>query len=246
MKLRWFKNLASTRDFLFSLALVSGQVVALSTLASCGWFASTDGFEQYKGKLPDKSFVVLDDKDKKVTFKEGFSKDNYPRPVQIVDVKSPLDKTYMESAFASLAVLADRFDIDLQNPIPRIDESQSLDFLYNAAFRRGYRVFVLPSYLHGITFKQYYLKNKAAFEKEKDFLFVGVDYKFDKDLVKPGHSVTLNFKTEESSFVVGYAAARYIAERYSDPDERVMSAFAGVPYRGATDYTFGFLEGIKY
>lgn len=228
------------------MALLSGQAVLFSSFVSCGLFASTDSFEVYKGKMPDKSFVDDNDKIPTQNFKSGFDKTNYPRPVQIVDGKNLLDKTYMESTFAALAVLSEKFGIDLQNPILKTSDSQSMDFLYNTAFKRGYRVFLLPSFRHQTIFERYYQNNKKLFEKEKNLLFVGVDFEFDDGIIKPGSAVSLNFKTEESSFVIGYAVAHYLAEKYSDPTERVISAFAGVPFRGATDYVFGFLEGVKY
>lgn len=194
--------------------------------------------------MPDKEFVMGYETLEKGELGRGFTKDNYPKPLLIVDQAQALDKSFMESSFAALSMISQNIGIGLYHPVKTQSQSK-LEETYYDAFKRGYRVFVLPSFIHGSYINEFWKKNRKELKAAGDLLFLGIDHTYSDDVDK-GYGVTLNFKTYECAYVVGYAAAAYLAQKYDDPEERVISVFGGIAYRGVTDFVFGFLEGIKH
>lgn len=173
----------------------------------------------------------------------GFTKEDYPKAVQIVDVPGLFDGGFQESTFSAQAAISEMLGIDLFHPV-FVNLSNAIPQL-QSAFKRGYRIFLFPSFALGTVASEFYRNNKAELEAEKNLLFLGIDNLFQEGLFRKGTAVTANFRTDEASFVAGYAAAAYLANKYDDPEERVVYTFGGVMYRGVTDFVFGFIEGVK-
>lgn len=62
------------------------------------------------------------------------------------------------------------------------------------------------------------------------------------ELKNAGHLITLNFRPQESSYVLGWAAADYISEIYKDKAK--VNTFGGGSSDGVTNFNNGFLQAI--
>ncbi|AXE60901.1 ABC transporter xylose-binding lipoprotein [[Mycoplasma] phocae] len=118
-------------------------------------------------------------------------------------------------------------------------------------------VWVLTGFQHSYLFKNWLLnangRNLDALANS-NAVVVGVDWILDKltpeqqEKLK-GKIITLNYKTEESGWIAGYAAADFLAKKYPDASDRAkrgIATFGGHPGKGVTDFITGFLGGIKH
>ncbi|WP_215738454.1 BMP family ABC transporter substrate-binding protein [Mesomycoplasma hyorhinis] len=118
-------------------------------------------------------------------------------------------------------------------------------------------VWILTGFQQGIEFPSF-LKQKAPDGKtyaellsDKNVIIIAVDWDLsneDKNLIKPGHFISLLYKTEEAGYIAGYAASKFLAYKFpSDETKRTISPFGGGHGAGVTDFIAGFLAGIaKY
>lgn len=119
---------------------------------------------------------------------------------------------------------------------------------YTNALLKNYNVWVLIGWQHE-RFLDSWLKNpinKKTFE-EKQIKVISVDWDVSK-IVAPGTGLSLTFRTQESSFLIGYSVAQFLAELYPGLDnqnKRFVSTTAGTDTSGSTNFNYGFLEGIR-
>lgn len=199
--------------------------------------------ELYRGTLPSAELVSAIKENQHVPLGRGFNLSNYPKAVEFVDGLL-MDKGFMESAFSGLHRVSQNFGVGLFQPF-LMNGFENANSVYYNALRRGYDVFVLPSFAHSQQFLDFYRKYKAEIDRRPNLLFLGIDNSFQEGVLPLGTAVNANFKSEESSYVIGYAAAAYLAEKYEEEEERVVAVFGGAPFSAITDFIFGFLEGVK-
>lgn len=76
---------------------------------------------------------------------------------------------------------------------------------------------------------------------------MGIDFAIDDTALPKGQAIFLNFKTQEAGFIAGYAAAKYLSEKYAGATEaakRVLSGFGGGAFAAVTDFLAGYLSGV--
>lgn len=119
---------------------------------------------------------------------------------------------------------------------------------YDYAISNGYKIWVLTGYQQESLLKSWLEtgKNRERFN-EAGVKIITVDW-YSGELVESGKILGLNFKTQESSFTVGYAAAKLVSEVYpgsQNVNNRYFNTFAGGDFSGATNYNYGFYEGMR-
>lgn len=235
MKVKKIVRLFKQKNCLFSLPFF--------TLPLLGCISVEPEVELFQGPLPDPGFVAAVKENRRIPLGRGFTLENYPKAVEFVDGLL-FDKGYMESVFSGLYKVTQNFGVGLYQPYQWYG-MENINSIYYNAFRRGYQIFVLPSFAHSEQFVDFYRKYKAEIDGRENLLFFGLDNSFADGVLPLGTTVNATFKSEESSFVIGYAAAAYLAEKYEKEEDRLVAVFGGAPFSAVTDFLFGFLEGIK-
>lgn len=82
--------------------------------------------------------------------------------------------------------------------------------------------------------------NKKQFI-EKKIIVIAIDWTLDVSKVPPGQFISINYKTQEAAWEVGYAASKFISENYTN---RKFNTFGGGPFPGVTNFNAGFLQGV--
>ncbi len=152
------------------------------------------------------------------------------------------DKAFNQSALESMklyqkqAGILDDGTISYKETI----EDEKLSAAYTYALDNNFKTWVLTGFQQG-EFLGVWLENpanKAAFI-EQGIIVVGIDW--DGSTILPeGQFLGLGFKTQESSWVVGYAASEYL----STTDTPYLSSFGGGVFDGVVDFNNGFLQGM--
>jgi basic membrane lipoprotein Med (substrate-binding protein (PBP1-ABC) superfamily) len=115
-----------------------------------------------------------------------------------------------------------------------------LSSMYDQALDGGYKTWVLTGFQQGTLLQAWFNEgdNLQKFKDEK-IVVVGVDWNGETFMPK-GQFLGLGFKTEEPSWVVGYAASKFL----STTDKPYLSSFGGGIFDGVTDFNNGFLQGM--
>ncbi|WP_391591508.1 BMP family ABC transporter substrate-binding protein [[Mycoplasma] cavipharyngis] len=129
-------------------------------------------------------------------------------------------------------------------------KSNDLPQQYNLALNDK-KIWVLSGFGQQEKFKEW-LKvpaNKKSFV-EKKIVVLAIDWDFkdnNTEFMPQGQGISLNYKTEQSAFIVGYATAAYLAAKYHNEEtKRVVSGFGGGNFYGVTSFLSGWLAGIGY
>ena len=154
------------------------------------------------------------------------------------------DKSFNQSAWGALELYASQAGIKKGDGTIDYRETLSneeLPAMYDQAIDGGYKTLVLTSFQQGVIFENWLAKddNKQKFIKSKAII-VGVDWDGTK-IIPEGQFLGLGFKTQEPSWVVGYAAADYLTTSGIAPH---LSSFGGGVFDGVTDFNNGFLQGM--
>lgn len=125
---------------------------------------------------------------------------------------------------------------------------------YSNALNKDYNIWILTGWIHESFFENW-LKNPINRRKfqEKNVKVISVDWDVNKYLKDEngedlGQGVSLNFKTQESSFIIGYALSGFLAELYpgiENKNKRIVNTTAGADASGSTNFNYGFLEGVR-
>ena len=154
------------------------------------------------------------------------------------------DKSFNQSAWGALELYASQAGIKKGDGTIDYRETTSdneLPTMYDQAIDSGYKTLVLTGFQQGTIFENWLKKanNEQKFIESKAII-VGVDWDGTK-IIPKGQFFGLGFKTQEPSWVVGYAAADYLTTSGIAPH---LSSFGGGVYDGVTDFNNGFLQGM--
>ncbi|MBR2055629.1 MAG: BMP family ABC transporter substrate-binding protein, partial [Mycoplasmataceae bacterium] len=119
---------------------------------------------------------------------------------------------------------------------------------YDRALHSGYKIWILTGFFHETPFSEWlkFGNNQSKLEQKK-IKIISVDWDVQK-YIKQGLGLSALFRTQESSFVIGYSISKFLAEKYSgdnNKDKRIINTSAGFDNSGATNFNYGFLEGIR-
>lgn len=181
---------------------------------------------------------------------------NFTKTVFITDMGNVQDKSFNQSSYEGYQYLRRAFGLKSFAPIQNTSSTAgaNLDDFYDKALKDGYKIWVVCGFQHSTAIKSFYNKKNL---KDKGIVVVGIDVDLNSDEnvkgsivpgIPQGYSISLQYKTQEGGYVVGYAAASYLAEKYKDKaEQRILNTFGGAAFQGVTDFIYGFLKGIyKY
>ena len=152
------------------------------------------------------------------------------------------DKSFNQSAWEAMLLYKEQAGITDKETITyrTTTEDGMLAAMYDQALSGGYKTWVLTGFQQGILLESWFKEsNNLEKFKEEKIVIVGVDWD-GSSFIPAGQFLGLGFKTEEPSWVVGYAASQYL----STTDKPYLSSFGGGIFDGVTDFNNGFLQGM--
>ena len=152
------------------------------------------------------------------------------------------DKSFNQSVLESMKLYQRQAEITDKETITykETTDNAMLSVAYDEALAKGYQTWILTSFQQSDYLKTWLniADNKTKFI-EKKITIIGVDWD-GSSFVPEGQFFGLGFKTQESSWVVGYAASEYL----STTDTPYLSSFGGGVFDGVVDFNNGFLQGM--
>ena len=152
------------------------------------------------------------------------------------------DKSFNQSVWESMLLYKEQAGITNKQTITfRTTENDSeLPSAYDQALSGGYKTWVLTGFQQEELFKTWLARtgNTEKFIASK-VIVVGVDWN-GSSFIPKGQFFGLGFKSQEASWVVGYAASKFL----STTDKPYLSSFGGGIFDGVTDFNNGFLQGM--
>ncbi len=129
---------------------------------------------------------------------------------------------------------------------------------YSDALNKNYKIWILTGWSQEQFFAEWikipFYRNKFYENKIK---VISIDWDVNKYLcdvnengesIPWGTGISLNFKTQESSFLIGYSVSKFLAEKYPGEEnkhKRILNNSAGADASGSTNFNYGFVEGIR-
>ncbi|ADE19917.1 BMP family ABC transporter substrate-binding protein [Mycoplasma crocodyli] len=222
------------KKLLLTLGSVSLLTVASMTAISCGNKTLQTAPDKLETKIGD---VKLEGGEKL----EAVDKKSV---IMITDAGRINDKSFNQSTYEGGWLAANQYGMlkNFMHLIPGDDskiEAQYIDALSNKM-----NVWLLSGFKHADPISNFYKKYNADMIKNKSII-VGTDY---IPAVPEGYGIGLTFKVEQSAYIVGYAAADFLAKKYpdaKDAEKRSVYAFGGGLFDGVTGFIRGFYEGIR-
>ncbi|TNK82690.1 BMP family ABC transporter substrate-binding protein [Mycoplasmopsis pullorum] len=149
------------------------------------------------------------------------------------------DKSFNQSAWESLNLIYDQTEI-----MPTyVKPSGNYETAYKAVINKGNKIIVLPGFKHKSAIAEYITENLDDLIEKKVHI-IGIDFDIAEDINYP-YFYSLQYKMKEAGYVVGFATAKFLGEKYSnDEAKRLANSFGGGPFPGVTDFNEGFLKGL--
>ncbi|MDK2819529.1 MAG: BMP family ABC transporter substrate-binding protein [Mycoplasmataceae bacterium] len=154
------------------------------------------------------------------------------------------DKSFNQSAWGALQLYQQQLKIPGKIKVTYRETSNDTELpaAYDYALRQNYKNWVLTGFQQTKMFENW-LKvggNKAKFITSKSVI-IAVDWD-GSSFVPEGQFFGFGFKTNESSWIVGQAAAAYLTQT---GNKSHLSSFGGGIFDGITDFNNGFLQGMS-
>ncbi|QIW61990.1 BMP family ABC transporter substrate-binding protein [Mycoplasmopsis gallinacea] len=162
------------------------------------------------------------------------------KPVLITDEGNVDDKSFNQSSWEALLTVYDKTKI----PVSFVKPTNYAN-AYNAALLSHNKIWILSGFKHQKPIQKYIKENKAALQKE-GVKIIGIDFSLDPSQLDGfTEFYGLNFKIKESAWIVGYATAKFLGDKYpTDAAKRLVTSFGGGEFPGVTTFNEGFLKGL--
>ncbi|MCT4469366.1 BMP family ABC transporter substrate-binding protein [Mycoplasma sp. HS2188] len=169
-------------------------------------------------------------------------KANLPKIVMINDGGDINDKSFNQSAWEGLLNFTTQNKISRKNYNVLEVTGGNYKNAYTQALNSGYKIWIMPGFLHSDQIDSFIKEgNNAERMANLGVTILGADYV----TALGGHGVFQEFKTRESAFAAGYAAAKFLSEEANAAD-RTFAQFGGGVFEGVTDFNEGFMKGVLY
>ncbi|MGL5520345.1 MAG: hypothetical protein ACRDBR_02855 [Metamycoplasmataceae bacterium] len=124
---------------------------------------------------------------------------------------------------------------------------------YNDALNSGQKIWVLTGYQQEKHIEQFLTSGNIVDKFIKDKIkIISVDWSVDtttdsslKKLYDAGLIITLNFKTQEPSYVMGYALSNYLTQKFTTEADWTINSFGGGILPGVSLFNNGLLAGME-
>ena len=225
--------------------LVSCSYSNINTTSS---YAKTDigGLEDFN---KDNDNIFDDIKNVSKMIEEGNDKEKkdllYNQPiVQIISPGKVNDLSFNQLVWEGVSTFSRLTNLKNSTYLPATIASNTELFLQYS----GYKIWILTGFFHENAFSEWlkFGSNKSKLEQKK-IKIISIDWDVQK-YIKPGLGLSALFRTQESSFVIGYSISKFLAEQYpgdANKDKRIVNTSAGFDNVGATNFNYGFLEGVR-
>lgn len=168
------------------------------------------------------------------------------------------DQSFNQSAWEAIS----KFSLEIGNNENSYFETKAVSPAdaydsYYYALAKGYKVWILTGFQQGKFLGDWLSTGKNAERfKEANIKVIAVDWFINEgpnDLItknsNPGQILGLNFKTQQAAFIASYAASELLSRINKEEPEKFSNAyfnnFAGGDFSGATNFNYGFLEGMR-
>ncbi|UUD35134.1 BMP family ABC transporter substrate-binding protein [Mycoplasmopsis caviae] len=201
---------------------------------------------------------------KNIKLKDGYTIENAPRTIFITDEGNVKDKSFNQSGWEALHKLSYELGLNgptvkrgLHNSYVEPKDNKLID-AYKNAINSGFKYLVLNGFTHGDALSKF-LKDDKYVEiiRKNKIVFIATDFdakaqfdEFNKDKEEneklKGHYISLLFETKQAGFMAGYAISKYLGEKYTEPEQKTVGTFGGIPYPAVTDFIEGLFKGMIY
>ena len=170
------------------------------------------------------------------------------------------DLSFNQSAWEAISKFSREIgnDANAFYEVPALSNVQQYN-AYDFAIAKGFQIWILTGFQQEDQLRQWLRigNNLKRFLNHK-ITVIAVDWFPGEDLPASdilsqiqGHILGLNFKTQEAAFTAAYAAAQLLSEvNQIDPnlypsEQTYFNSFAGGDFAGATNFNYGFYEGMR-
>lgn len=182
--------------------------------------------------------------------------ENIAKIFLVTDGGSVEDKSFNEQAMEALKTIVnnDKIAKGLYNA-PTTHDAAGIKSGYTTAMQKGgVSYIVAPGFMHVDAIKEYFQENGE--NGGLNFLVVDSKHTINKEDTKTHvkaedaekwnqHIAGIEFATNESGFLAGILASRYLVEIAKDASPKVAT-WGGGPFPGVTDFMTGFANGVEY
>lgn len=161
------------------------------------------------------------------------------------------DKSFNQSIWEAISLYGEQTK-NGEHAVTETVQDTELSSAYDTTLNEGkYGIWVLTGFQQGTAFNQWLANGNFDKFVASGSVVIGVDWTpsetetFSKLCFDHGRIISLNFKARQAAYVMGRAAAQYLAETYPDkPEDRTLSSFGGGIYAGVTSFNNGFLQAL--
>ena len=231
-----------------SIACKSDQIYARTDISNIN-----ETFANYQNQIHD---LVTRNSEKGNTIKQFIQENPI---IQITAAGKVNDNSFNQMTWEAISTFSNLVGVhtstykETQTPSPA-----EMFQAYSDALNKNYKIWVLTGWSQEQFFAEWI---KIPFYRQKFFenkiKVISIDWDANKYLCDVqedgtinqwGTGISLNFKTQESSFLVGYAVSQFLAEQYpgeANKNKRILNNSAGADASGSTNFNYGFVEGIR-
>ena len=221
----------------FSIACISDNILAKTNISEVQTYFSSKVREQIYQEVQSNEILkdyILNNK-----------------IIQITTAGKVTDNSFNQMTWEAISEFSRNVGFNLDMSSYKETKSMSTNEIHQAysdALNKQYKIWVLTGWQHS-SFFQSWIKIPVYRQKfkEQNIKIISIDWDATQiSELDPGTCISLNFRTQESSFLIGYAISQYLNEKYpDDPTKKIVNTTAGTDTAGSTNFCYGFLEGIR-
>lgn len=171
--------------------------------------------------------------------------------IQITTAGKVTDNSFNQMTWEAISEFVRNVGFNLDICSYKETKSMSINEIHQAysdALNKQYKIWVLTGWQHQ-NFFQKWIQNPLHQQKfkEANIKIISIDWDASQiNELEPGTCIALNFRTQESSFLIGYAISQFLNEKYpNDASKKIVNTTAGADASGSTNFCYGFLEGVR-
>ena len=221
----------------FSMACISDNILAKTNISEVQTYFSSEVREQIYQEVQSNEILrdyILNNK-----------------IIQITTAGKVTDNSFNQMTWEAISEFSRNVGFNLDMCSYKETKSMSTNEIHQAysdALNKQYKIWVLTGWQHS-SFFQSWIKIPVYRQKfkEQNIKIISIDWDATQiSELDPGTCISLNFRTQESSFLIGYAISQYLNEKYPDDEtKKIINTTAGTDTAGSTNFCYGFLEGIR-
>lgn len=221
----------------FSIACISDNILAKTNISEVQTYFSSKVREQIYQEVQSNEILkdyILNNK-----------------IIQITTAGKVTDNSFNQMTWEAISEFSRNVGFNLDMSSYKETKSMSTNEIHQAysdALNKQYKIWVLTGWQHS-SFFQSWIQIPVYQQKfkEQNIKIISIDWDATQiPELGPGTCISLNFRTQESSFLIGYAISKFLNEKYPDDQtKKIVNTTSGADTAGSTNFSYGFLEGIR-